>query len=71
MVRTPLLALLLLCISIPALALETIRVSVDKQTLPSGESLLLTVLADDRLPASAIDLGPLFRKFAVGEIRFN
>ena len=71
MVRTPLLALLLLCVSIPALALETIRVSVDKQTLPSGESLLLTVLADDRLPASAIDLGPLFRKFAVGEIRFN
>ena len=71
MVRTPLLALLLLCVSIPVLALESIRISVDKQALQSGESLLLTVLADDRLPASAIELGPLFSKFAVGEIRFN
>lgn len=71
MVRKSLVTLLCLCVSFPLWALGSIQVSVDKQTLGSGESLLLTVLADDHLSASAIELGPLFGNFAVGEIRFN
>ena len=71
MVKSALFTLVFFCLSMPVLALEKITVNIDKQVVESGQSLLLTVTADDRLPASAIELTPLFKSFAVGDIKFN
>lgn len=71
MVKSALFTLVFFCLSMPVLALEKITVNIDKRVVESGQSLLLTVTADDRLPASSIDLTPLFKSFAVGDIKFH
>lgn len=71
MVKSALFTIVFFCLSMSAQAFEKITVNIDKQIVESGQSLLLTVTADDRLPASAIELTPLFKNFAVGDIKFN
>ena len=71
MVRALIITLLLGGWTHAAWALERVTVNIDKQQLYESESLQLTISADDRLQASALQLAPLFRHFIVGEIRFN
>jgi hypothetical protein len=71
MVKLALSIIVFFCLSIPVQAFEKITINIDKRVVASGQSLLLTVTADDRLPASSIDLTPLFKSFAVGDIKFN
>lgn len=66
----PLIWLLALC-AVTCQAQVTSRVTIDKSRIYADESILLSVIANDRLGAAALDVRPLLRNFVVGEVRYK
>ncbi|MCL1073289.1 BatD family protein [Shewanella dokdonensis] len=64
--RFPLWLLLATLLPLKALALTELQASVDKNPVPQGEYIALTVTADDDLQSQALDTSALLKDFIVG-----
>ncbi|WP_108651471.1 BatD family protein [Dongshaea marina] len=61
-------ALLLLMIATPSWALSQLTATVDQTTAGMGQSVMLTISADDDLSSNALNTKPLLRDFVVGAV---